>query len=166
MSAYRVSFMNQYLAETDNLSEFQMNAFWSSVKEASVFHGRNTTTLSPEKVVEVFNSKHVERMRRGDGIGLGGRMRAAHARKLLRTTGYTIKEHQIAARHADRKNAPVVTPKRQQVLTRECVETLSFADCKKWLLKIGRPLHSTKPKRHKELYEFFDGKARGYRLML
>ena len=160
MSAYKVSVVNQYLAESDQLNDVQKNQFWASVQEAAAFQGRPIAQLSPELVAKSFNSRHLEMIRCGQGIGLGGIMRASHAKKLLQTKGYVVKTHQIETRHTK------PPPQRRPVLTRAVVDKLSYEDSRKWLLRIQRPLHSTKGKRLDELRKYFDGKPEGFQLTL
>ena len=132
------------------------------------FHEEDITTdKAVEDVAKIWNNKHMLRIEEGEGMGLGGLIRAGHVRMLMRKAGYRVKIAQMET--TARWEAEAAPSPMRKVLKGKDIDGLSHKDCEPWLAKIGVPLgRAMRPlaARRATLKKHFEGKPETYALQL
>ena len=109
-------------------------------------------------VVEIWNNKHILSIQGGAGFGLGGMMRAGHAKSLLRQQAYTLKAIQMGGLHPS-KPSPSFT---QKTIRKQDIEALSYRDAGAVLKNLNMKMHKTLKERKDALGKLFEGQHAQY----
>ena len=140
------------------LSEAQSRHFWGIVGDVTEVFGSNNMVRVCEMVTEAWNEKHMARVREGNIVGLGGKMRVSRVQELLKGHGAAVSAAQL-------QNS-VAPQEVKRVLQKKDVPSLSHRDAVPWLKRINGTLSGRKEKRLKQLLDHFAGKPDDYVLKL
>ncbi len=163
MSASNATVLNQYLHQSDKLTHFQRKVFWQSVNEARNFYGDDLSNdTACQAIKESWNNKHFLRIEQGDGLGLGGKIRAGHVKHLLREKGTHLKSAQVQSPAPAAASAPA--SRKPKLLKKDDISKLSHRDCAPWLQLINKPLSNTVGARKQHLRQHFEGRPDDYAL--
>ena len=137
-----------------------MQRFYALVAEIDLVAEKESDDAKAEMVVRGWAEMHHRSMTEGSIVGLGGLLRPAHAKKLLRSAARQIR---AAALEPEKvlTDAQERTRKRK-ALTLEGVSDLSFRDLQDWLSFAAMRVPDTKAKRVERLQEYFATKPKGF----
>jgi hypothetical protein len=124
MSAYTASILNTCLPQNKALMHGQRKAFWDAVIEAKSMNGGASADKIVSTIIEIWNNKHFLSIQGGAGLGLGGMMRAGHAKSLLRQQAYTLKAIQMGGLHPSKPSPSFA----QKTIWKRDIEALSYRD--------------------------------------
>jgi hypothetical protein len=162
MSAYTVSILNTYLPQNKALMYGQRKAFWDTVIEAKSMNGGASADKIVSTIIEIWNNKHFLSIQGGASFGLGGMMRAGHAKSLLQQQAYTLKAIQMRGLHPS-KPSPSFT---QKTIRKRDIEAPSYRDAAGAVLKnLNMRMHKTLKERKDALGKLFEGQHAEYGLI-